>query len=184
MAESVDIIRYLYQTNALWTPPNKLLQWASESILPLAKPLFGVLAPLQAGSSNKDNVDAYHERIAIAQANIESTIRSAPVVVYIYGLSPFSFETKALLDCLGVAYREVSLGGRVDSLFDPGRWIGNTDSLARNDGPIVAAAHFRWRHQYRRFVCWHARSLPFLEQGKLQSMVGGGRANQAIKARV
>jgi glutaredoxin len=182
MAESADIIRYLYQTYALWTPPNELLQWASEFILPLAKPLFGVLAPLQAGASNKENADAYRERIAIAQAEIESTIRSAPVVVYTYGLSPFSFETKALLDSLGVAYKEVSLGAEwIPGLIQAGG-SETRAALLEMTGQSSLPHIFIGGTSIGGLYSGTPGLLPSLEQGKLQSMVGD--ANQANKASV
>lgn len=109
MSESADIISYLYKTYALWTPPNEILQWASSMILPPVKPLFAVLAPLQAGS-NREDKDTYEAEIASAMADIETAIQESPVVVYTYDLSPFSFETKALLDSLEVSYTEMSLG--------------------------------------------------------------------------
>lgn len=107
MAESADIIRYLHKTYALWTPPNEILQWASDVILPPVKPLFATLAPLQAGSENKEE---YEEKISQATAEIEAEIKESPVVVYTYELSPFSFETKVLLDNLKISYKEISLG--------------------------------------------------------------------------
>jgi glutathione S-transferase len=107
MAESADIIRYLHKTYALWTPPNEILQWVSDVILPPVKPLFATLAPLQAGSENKEE---YEEKISQATAEIEAEIKESPVVVYTYELSPFSFETKVLLDNLKISYKEISLG--------------------------------------------------------------------------
>jgi anaphase-promoting complex subunit 7 len=109
MAESADICRYLYKTYASWTPPNEVLQWASAVILPPVKPLFAILAPLQAGSDQEDKA-AYEAKIESATQEIEAVITENPVVVYTYGLSPFSFETKALLDNLDIPYKEVSLG--------------------------------------------------------------------------
>lgn len=109
MPESKEIIAYLYQTYARWTPPNELLQWVSEVVLPLAKPLFALLTPLQAGSIG-ENKQLYETSIQQAFTQIDETISSHPVVVYTYSLSPFCTETKALLDRLNVEYKEVSLG--------------------------------------------------------------------------
>ena len=109
MSESADIILYLYKNYALWVPPSELLQWASATILPLAKPVFQFLAPLQAGA-NKEDKQEYAEEIAKAKSEIERSVSADPVVIYTYGLSPFSFEAKSLLDRLGVAYTEISLG--------------------------------------------------------------------------
>jgi len=96
---------------SLWTgvPPNELLQWASDVILPGAKPLFKALAPLQAGSGSEEKA-AYETEIAKAKAEIEADVQNSPVVVYTYALSPFSSETKALLDNLDIEYEEISLG--------------------------------------------------------------------------
>jgi glutaredoxin len=109
MAESADIIRYLYENYALWTPPSEILQWVSDKILPLAKPLFSLLTPLQAGSS-RENTTEYEREIAKAKADIETEIQSNPVVIYTYKLSPFSSEAKTLLDSLNISYKEISLG--------------------------------------------------------------------------
>jgi glutaredoxin len=120
MAESADIIRYLYDTYALWTPPNELLEWASASVMPILKPMFAALAPMQAGSKDEDE-EMYRDDLDDAVMEIEHETASAPVVVYTYELSPFSFEAKALLDSLKVAYKEVSLGQEwVPGLLAPG----------------------------------------------------------------
>jgi glutaredoxin len=114
MPESLDIIRYLYKTYADWTPPNELLQWGSNTVLPLAKPIFSTLAPLQAGAStNRDDSTSsttYDQDLGDAIAEIDSEAQSHPVVVYTYELSPFCFEAKALLDNLNIDYKEISLG--------------------------------------------------------------------------
>jgi glutathione S-transferase len=109
MPESLDIIRYLYKTYALWTPPNEILQWASATVLPPVKLLFAKQAPLQAGSGGDDKT-TYEKEISEAKTKIEAAIKESPVVVYTYDLSPFSFETKALLDSLEISYKEISLG--------------------------------------------------------------------------
>lgn len=107
MAESKDIVRYLYQTYAKWTPPNEVLQWASKYVLPLAKPVFKLLTPLQAGSNDDPERST---RIAAAKKEIEKLTTDYPVVVFTYDLSPFSSETKALLDNLDIDFKEYSLG--------------------------------------------------------------------------
>mmetsp|Transcript_19133 Transcript_19133/g.31721 ORF Transcript_19133/g.31721 Transcript_19133/m.31721 type:complete len:485 (-) Transcript_19133:256-1710(-) len=108
MSESADMIQYLYKTYANYTPPNELLQFASDTVLPLLKPVFSFLTKVQAGSM-QDDVD-YDDNVEQKKAEIESEITQAPVVVYTYDLSPFSWETKALLDRLDVDYKEISLG--------------------------------------------------------------------------
>jgi anaphase-promoting complex subunit 7 len=109
MAESADIISYLYKTYARYTPPNELLHWASDVILPLARPLFKTLTPIQAGFKGEDTA-AYDKAIADAKGRIKETIESNPVVMYTYKWSPFSVEAKALLDNLNIPYKEISLG--------------------------------------------------------------------------
>jgi len=109
MPESESIIRYLYKTYALWTPPNEILQLTSEFILPLVKPLFKILAPLQAGSSKEDK-NEYEADLSKARIEIDREIASASVVIYTYSLSPFSSEAKALFDNLEIEYTEISLG--------------------------------------------------------------------------
>jgi len=109
MPESADIVRYLYKTYALYTPPSEVLQWASNFILPAAKPVFAFLAPLQAGAKREDS-SSYERELSQAKTEIEKIIQENQVVVYTYGLSPFSLETKRVLDDLGVKYLEVSLG--------------------------------------------------------------------------
>ena len=109
MAESADIIRYLYKQYALWTPPSELLQWISEIVLPLAKPIFAALTPVQAGAS-QDDAEAYERTIAQEMEIIQSAASSHPVLIYTYELSPFSFECKALLDSCSIPFKEISLG--------------------------------------------------------------------------
>jgi glutaredoxin len=108
MAESADIIRYLYQTYALWTPPNELLEWTSQNVMSLAKPIFSFLTPLQAGSSDED--ESYVSSLATAKKEIEAETSANPIVVYTYDLSPFSSETKGLLKNLNLPYENISLG--------------------------------------------------------------------------
>ena len=48
--------------------------------------------------------------IAAARKEIEDTIAGDKIVVYTYGLSPFSTECTALLDEVGAQYKKVELG--------------------------------------------------------------------------
>jgi anaphase-promoting complex subunit 7 len=109
MAESADIIRYLYKTYALWTPPYELLRFTSDFMLPLISPVFQALAPFQAQMSSSDATKV-DDDLEEAMTQIEQDIEQHPVVIYTYQLSPFSLEAKALLDNLGIDYKEVSLG--------------------------------------------------------------------------
>jgi glutaredoxin len=179
MPESADIIRYLYQQYALWTPPNEILQWASDAIIPAARPLFALLAPLQARASIDDNSD-YEERIAAAWSQVQSQVQSAPVVVYTYDWSPFSFETKALLDNLNVTYTEVSLGAE---------WI---PGLIQEGGSEIRAAFLDKTGQSSLphiFIGGQSIGglfsgtpglLSLLEQGKLLSMIDAAKKSPSL----
>jgi hypothetical protein len=79
MAESKDIIAYLYKTYAIFTPPNELLQSAS-GVTALLAPLFQAITPLQAGSY-KDNEFEYKSELAEAKASVFEEIASNPVVI-------------------------------------------------------------------------------------------------------
>ena len=111
MLESADIIAYLYKTYAKWTPPNELLEWASDNILsaPFVPPVLVEIASWQAGSRNEDQL-SYQQDMDKAKAEITALVKATPVVVYTYSLSPFCTEAKTLLDRLNVAYQEKSLG--------------------------------------------------------------------------
>ncbi|KAL7570625.1 hypothetical protein ACA910_014899 [Epithemia clementina (nom. ined.)] len=109
MAESADIIAYLYDKYALWTPPSELLEWSSNVITSNLKPIFTFLAPVQAGSKSLEE-EVYKTALDKAVAEIETETKSSRVVVYTYAWSPFSIETKKLLDGLKVEYKEISLG--------------------------------------------------------------------------
>jgi len=69
MFESADIIKYLYNTYALWTPPSEILAAASAVVSPLLKPVYKKLAPVQVGSYNEDKL-LYKDEIAKAKAEI------------------------------------------------------------------------------------------------------------------
>jgi glutaredoxin len=110
MFESADIVAYLYNTYARWTPPSEIIEGASRVVTPLLKPIYKVLAPLQAGSYRKETNEEYETNLAEAMAQIQKEISSDEVVVYTYSLSPFCSEATALLNNLGVSYKEISLG--------------------------------------------------------------------------
>ncbi len=109
ISESKEIIKYLYKTYAMFTPPNEILGQVSTIITPILKPIFKTLAPLQAGS-NRESQSEYKSELAAAKAEIEKEITSEEVVVYTYSLSPFCTEALQVLDNLGVEYKEISLG--------------------------------------------------------------------------
>lgn len=70
----------------------------------LLKPVFGVEAKIQA-SVLGGNVD----EAAVSQ-EIAAEVQSSPVVIYTYGLSPFSAEATAILDATGCDYKKIELG--------------------------------------------------------------------------
>ncbi len=109
MPESKDIIKYLYKQYAKFKPPSELLGGVSRIITPLLKPLFKIVAPLQAGSNREDKAE-YDKEIAEAKAEIEKEISSNKVVVYTYSLSPFCKEAVGVLDSLDIEYENISLG--------------------------------------------------------------------------
>lgn len=128
MPESAAMIQYLYQTYAKYTPPNEVLQFASDKIIvPFLKPIFSFLTKLQAGGTKDENISTYNAAIEKAKTEITSEITPPPttkgepvVVLYTYALSPFCWEAKALLDRLNIAYTEISLGQEwVPGLIDP-----------------------------------------------------------------
>jgi anaphase-promoting complex subunit 7 len=104
--ESSDIVQYLYSTYGKYTPPNELLQFASDTILPLFRSSFASLTRVQAGAKNPE----YEERLGKAMAEIAFEKASGLVVMYTYELSPFSWEAKTVLDRLKVNYLEITLG--------------------------------------------------------------------------
>mmetsp|Transcript_6837 Transcript_6837/g.7448 ORF Transcript_6837/g.7448 Transcript_6837/m.7448 type:complete len:459 (+) Transcript_6837:62-1438(+) len=109
MADSKDIIRYLYATYATFTPPNEILQQVSGVITPLLKPIFKTLAPLQAGSSREDK-GSFDKEIEAAKAEIQNEINSDEIVIYTYSLSPFCTEAVEVLNNLDITFKEISLG--------------------------------------------------------------------------
>jgi len=109
ISESKDIIQYLYKNYAIFAPPNEVLGFISNIITPVLKPLFKVLAPLQAGSSS-ENKAGYETEILVAEAEIKEENGSNDVVIYTYSLSPFCSEAVAVLDSLDIDYKEISLG--------------------------------------------------------------------------
>lgn len=109
IAESGDIVKYLYEKYALWTPPSELLRSASGVVTPLLAPLYKSTAPLQAGSY-RENEFEYKSDVAEAKAEIYDMISSKPVVIYTYELSPFCSEAIDLLKSTKTSFKEISLG--------------------------------------------------------------------------
>jgi len=74
------------------------------AVLGLAEPAFAAEARWQS-ETLADEAD-----VTAARAELDAEVGSAPVVVYTYGLSPFSSEALALLDGTGATYRSIELG--------------------------------------------------------------------------
>mmetsp|Transcript_36504 Transcript_36504/g.87590 ORF Transcript_36504/g.87590 Transcript_36504/m.87590 type:complete len:194 (-) Transcript_36504:96-677(-) len=85
--------------------PNPVLGIASLG-MGLIKPIFKAEAALQATVLSLGSEDVREQ----ARAQIETDRNSAKVVVYTYGLSPFSTECKAFLDGIGCKYEAIELG--------------------------------------------------------------------------
>ena len=85
-------------------PPAAAISLAGKG-MPLLSPIFNLEADLQAKAFN---FGSYDEAEIIA--DIQSTISSAPVVIYTYGLSPFSTEALAVLESTGCQFNKVELG--------------------------------------------------------------------------
>jgi glutaredoxin-related protein len=85
--------------------PSEALVTAGKGMSALSG-VFGVEADLQALALNLGSYDEEEVR-----EEIEATIQEAPVVVYTYGLSPFSTEALAILESTGCEVKNVELGG-------------------------------------------------------------------------
>uniref|UniRef100_A0A7S1B4M5 GST N-terminal domain-containing protein n=2 Tax=Corethron hystrix TaxID=216773 RepID=A0A7S1B4M5_9STRA len=114
MAESADIVRYLYKTYGRYVPPNKLLGVISRFIMvPLGGPIFRATAPLQAGKSlwgESEDPSIYEADVAKAKEEILRETSADDIVIYTYKLSPFSSEATELLRNLEVPFKEISFG--------------------------------------------------------------------------
>ncbi|KAL7528300.1 hypothetical protein ACHAXR_004223 [Thalassiosira sp. AJA248-18] len=98
MAETTD--------SAVSTPmPNPVIKLAANG-MSLLKPIFALEANLQAavlGAITKVDKDA-------VAADIESLKKENNVLIYTYGLSPFSTEALSMLDASGCDYTNIELG--------------------------------------------------------------------------
>jgi len=86
------------------TEPSAAIVSAGKG-MPALSPIFNVEADLQAVVTNLGSYD--EEEV---QADIADTINSAPVVIYTYGLSPFSTEAMSVLESTGCNLKNVELG--------------------------------------------------------------------------
>ena len=83
--------------------PSVFLGFGSKG-MGLLKSLFTAEAEWQA------DVVGNEEARATASAQLDEEVGSAPVVLYTYGLSPFSTEALAFLDATGAKYKKVEVG--------------------------------------------------------------------------
>ena len=170
MAESKDIVEYLYKTYSRWTPPNELLQWTSQSVMPLIKPVFQAVAPLQAGSSQEDK-SAYEQAMAVAKRQIEEDTQTNAVVVYTYELSPFCIEATDLLTRMGVDFKEVSLGKEwIPGLITP-EGAQTRAALLEMTGQSSLPHVFIGAKSIGGLFSGSPGLVPALEQGRLDAMV-------------
>lgn len=88
------------------TAPSSALTSIGAEFMPLLGGFFSLEADLQAALLNLGSYD--EEEV---KAEIQETIESAPVVIYTYGLSPFSSEAVNVLESTGCNFRNVELGG-------------------------------------------------------------------------
>lgn len=83
--------------------PNPVVKAMAQGMT-LLKPAFVAEAKVQAsvlgGSVSEEDV----------QAEIDAEISTKPIVIYTYGLSPFSSEALAMLDGTGFEYEKIELG--------------------------------------------------------------------------
>ena len=94
-------------------PELRLLSPAklASAALGVASVGMGLLRPLFAAEARwQAELLADEQAAAAAAAELDAEVGRAPVVVYTYGLSPFSTEACALLDAAGCAYEKVELG--------------------------------------------------------------------------
>ena len=104
-------------------------------------------------------------------AEIEAAIRASPVVVYTYGLSPFSSECKALLDSLSIAYTEMSLGQEwIPGLIRPGG-AATRAALLKMTGQSSLPHIFVGGKSIGGLFSGTPGLLPALEAGTLKKMV-------------
>lgn len=70
----------------------------------LLKPIFAAEAKIQASVLGADVDEQF------VSQEIASEIKSSPVVIYTYGLSPFSSEASVILDDTGCDYKKIEVG--------------------------------------------------------------------------
>jgi len=85
--------------------PNAAIKVAANG-MSLLKPIFAAEASLQAavlGALAKVDADA-------VKSTIEAEKKANPVLIYTYGLSPFSTEALSILEKSGYPYKNIELG--------------------------------------------------------------------------
>lgn len=178
MAESKDIIDYLYQKYAIYTPPNELLGMISGIITPLLKPLFKTLAPLQAGS-NRENKSEYKAEIEAAKSEILEEISSERIVIYTYSLSPFCVEALKVFDRLEIPYKEISLGLEWVPFLIEDKGAQKRVALGEISGQTSLPNIFV---NGKSIGGLYEGLLPALENGTFQSMLNNGELDKRVES--
>mmetsp|Transcript_5406 Transcript_5406/g.12515 ORF Transcript_5406/g.12515 Transcript_5406/m.12515 type:complete len:474 (+) Transcript_5406:174-1595(+) len=177
MAESKDIVEYLYERYARWTPPSAVLGGLSSVVTPLLRPVYGALAPVQAGST-RDDTSGYDAEISLARAEIYEEISRRTVVVYTYDLSPFCSEATDLLRSAGIKFREVSLGSEwlPGLLREPAKRAALLEITGQSSLPHV----FVGGESIGGLYSGSPGLLEAMESGRLQRMVE--EAREAVRS--
>jgi glutaredoxin len=101
------------------------------------------------------------------------------VVVYTYELSPFSFETKALLDSLEISYKEISLGREwIPGLISEGG-SQTRAALLEMTGQSSLPHVFVGGKSIGGLFSGTPGLIPALEQGSLREMVSNASMETA-----
>merc|ERR1712194_708716 len=141
--------------------PNPVIKLAANG-MSLLKPIFALEANLQAAALGAiGNVDK--EAVAADIANLKAENK---VLIYTYGLSPFSSEAVSMLDATGCEYTNIELGKeRKRASRCRKKWMGVQPACPRfllaesvlEDAPswriLLKAAN--WTERYR--VSWESR---------------------------
>jgi len=97
--------RHMFRPIMTMKQPNPVIKAASAG-MGLLKPVFVAEANIQAavlgGLADVSDADV--------ELEIEEAKKNNPILIYTYGLSPFSSEAIALLDSSGFEYKKIELG--------------------------------------------------------------------------
>ena len=180
ISESKDIIQYLYDTYALYTPPPEILEFMSSNLLYPIKPLVAQLAKIQAGAANSEQGE-YEKGLDAAESEIRNEVSSAPVVVYTYDLSPFTFEIRSILQRMNVEFTEISMGKEwMPGFIAPGG-SEKRAALLRMTGQSSLPHLFVGGESLGGLYTGTPGLIPSLEQGNFQPMVDSAMRESTAK---